>query len=125
MEKKEIEIIKSILGHPMLDLKNGIICGDFTIKALHDNGEFFHYPTLYKFLAEAIDEKLARPIDLGAIQLIETLMQYGNIRPIEGVLYTLGDEYKSHKEVLKIASEWLHKNRLSDLPSDTQEGGGK
>jgi hypothetical protein len=42
-----------------------------------------------------------------AVSIIETLMQYGNIRPIEGVSYPAG----THKQFLDKAAKWLHKNR--------------
>jgi len=42
-----------------------------------------------------------------AVSIIETLMQYGNIRPIEGVVYPAG----THKEFLEKAAEWLRRNR--------------
>lgn len=46
-----------------------------------------------------------------AVSIIETLMQYGNIRPIEGVVYPAG----THKEFLHKANEWLHRNRSKVL----------
>lgn len=46
-------------------------------------------------------------IENEAVAIIETLMQYGNIRPIEGVVYPAG----THKEFLEKAAEWLHRNR--------------
>lgn len=42
-----------------------------------------------------------------AIDIIETLMQYGNIRPVEGVIYPAG----THKKYLDKAAKWLLKNR--------------
>lgn len=55
----------------------------------------------FKVKPSAIDE---------AIEIIETLMSYGNIRPIEGVVYPQG----THKEMLKKADEWLSKNRINN-----------
>jgi len=42
-----------------------------------------------------------------AVKIIETLMAYGNIRPINGVIYPEG----SHEEILKRANQWLCKYR--------------
>ena len=43
----------------------------------------------------------------GAIEIIETLLGYGGIRPIEGVRYPAG----THKEMLDKADLWLWNNR--------------
>lgn len=47
------------------------------------------------------------------IDIIEKLMQYGNIHPIKGVIYPGG----THEEYLKKASEWLNKNRQNESQS--------
>lgn len=52
--------------------------------------------------------KLAEFSELNeAVSIIQTLMQYGNIRPIEGVVYSAG----THKEFLEKAAKWLLRNR--------------
>jgi hypothetical protein len=45
-------------------------------------------------------------IDEAAV-IMQTLMSYGNIRPIEGVVYPEG----THKEMLRKADEWLWRYR--------------
>ena len=45
-------------------------------------------------------------IDEAAV-IMRTLMSYGNIRPIEGVIYPEG----THKEMLRKADEWLWRYR--------------
>lgn len=42
-----------------------------------------------------------------AAEIMQTLMAYGNIRPIEGVVYPEG----THKEMLRKAVEWLWRYR--------------
>lgn len=42
-----------------------------------------------------------------AAEIMQTLMAYGNIRPIEGVVYPEG----THKEMLRKADEWLWRYR--------------
>mgnify|MGYP007089347590 CR=1 FL=1 len=42
-----------------------------------------------------------------AAEIMQTLMAYGNIRPIEGVVYPEG----THKEILIKANEWLWRYR--------------
>ena len=42
-----------------------------------------------------------------AAEIMQTLMSYGNIRPIEGVVYPEG----THKEMLRKADLWLWRYR--------------
>lgn len=45
-----------------------------------------------------------------AVEIIELLMWYGNIQPIDGVIYPEG----SHREALERAKEYLNKYRKQD-----------
>ena len=52
-------------------------------------------------------EKTQDDVIKEAVAIIETLLSYGRIRPIEGVKYPLG----SHTHVLNLADDWLWENR--------------
>ena len=60
-----------------------------------------------EWLDESIFISPVQQVSEETISIIETLMQYGNIHPIDGVIYPQG----THREFLKKASLWLDRSR--------------